>query len=214
MNPGNAVVRLCADGMRAETEGRADDARELFERAWDLAADDYEACVAAHYLARHQTSPEGVLRWNQECLDRADRVGDERVTGFYPSLHLNLGSAHRELGRTDLAREQFVRAAARLDGLPPGEYATGMRFAVAEGLRATGGALPRDTDSGLGELLARLCARADLKALGMILPAHLGDLGSRDDRARLVTALGLVHAGRWLPQDEQEALGRVIGALG
>ncbi|MFJ7419450.1 hypothetical protein ACIQXD_12630 [Streptomyces uncialis] len=70
MNPGNAVARLCAVGMRAGTEGRADAARELFERAWGLAADEYEACAAAHHLARRQTSPEAVLHWNQECPDR------------------------------------------------------------------------------------------------------------------------------------------------
>ncbi|MFI0785470.1 hypothetical protein ACH4Q6_07735 [Streptomyces lydicus] len=86
VDPELPVVRLCVEGMQAEAEGRAEAALELFQRAWDTATDDYEACIAAHYLARHQKSPEDTLRWNQECLDRADRVGDERVRGFYPSL--------------------------------------------------------------------------------------------------------------------------------
>ncbi|WP_280117745.1 hypothetical protein [Streptomyces ficellus] len=28
-----------------------------------------------------------------------------------------------------------------------------------------------------------------------------------------MAALHMVHAGRWLPRDEQEALGRLVGAL-
>ncbi|MEE1756523.1 tetratricopeptide repeat protein [Streptomyces sp. SP18CS02] len=213
MNPDNPVVRLCARGMRAEADGRADDAHALFRQAWEAAGDDYEACVAAHYLARHQPTPEETLRWNQECLDRADRVGDDRVKGFYPSLHLNLGRAHRDLGRPDRAREHFARAAALVDALPPGPYGDWTRFAVGEGLRATGAAAPRPGDADLTGLLERLCARADLKALALILPAHLADLGTDEDRTRLSTALHMVHAARFLPEDEQATLSRVIGTL-
>jgi hypothetical protein len=50
-------------------------------QAWEKRKDDYDACVAAHYVARHQ--------WNQESLDRADAVNAESVQGFYPSLYLN-----------------------------------------------------------------------------------------------------------------------------
>lgn len=207
MDPQNPVVRLCAEGMRAETEGRDADARELFEQAWRTATDDYEACVAAHYLARHQPTPQETLRWNQECLDRANRVGDERVTGFYASLHLNLAKAHRDLAEPEEARRHFALAAAHVNDAPQGSYADGLRFTIAEGLREdrAGGAL-RD-------LLTRLCARQDLRALGLVLPAYLGDLGTEEDRTRLATALHTLHATRWLPEEEQDALGRVIGSL-
>ncbi|MFD7507318.1 hypothetical protein [Streptomyces sp. NPDC059850] len=137
MDPDNQVVRLCAQGMAAEGEGRADDARARFREAWDVAADDYEHCVAAHYLARHQPTPEETLRWNQECLDRADAVGDDRVRGFYASLHVNMGSAYRALGEVDRAREHFVRAAAHIDDVPAGPYADWVRLGIAEGLRTT-----------------------------------------------------------------------------
>src|SRR5215470_5632474 len=98
MDPGNPVIALCAQGMRAEGEGRDAEARALFLQAWEAATDDYEACVAAHYLARQQDTPQESLHWNRECLQRADRVGDERVRGFYPSLHLSLARAHEKLG--------------------------------------------------------------------------------------------------------------------
>ncbi|TDQ55500.1 hypothetical protein [Actinorugispora endophytica] len=213
MDSDNPVVRLCSQGMRAETEGRDADARGLFLRAWESAADDYEACVAAHYLARHQPTPEEVLRWNRECLDRADRVADDRVKGFYPSLHLNMARAHRDLGEPDRAREHFALAAGHIHEVPPGQYGDWIRFAVAEGLRSTGGAAPRVADGLLVDLLDGFRARADYRALGMVLPAYLGDLGTEDDRTRIATALHMLHAARWLPDDEQGAVGRVLGSL-
>lgn len=51
------------------------------------------------------------------------------------------------------------------------------------------------------------------KALGLILPAYLADLGTEDDRVRLATALQMVHAARWLPEDEQHTLSKAISTL-
>lgn len=230
VDPELSVVRLCVAGMQAEAEGRAGAARALFQQAWDSAADDYEACIAAHYLARHQNSPEETLRWNQECLDRADRVGDERVAGFYASLHLNMGHACRQLSRPALAHTHFVRAAERVEQAPEGQYGDWNRFAIAAGLRDTAGAredsagedgagaevVPRSldevVDGRVRELVSRWCARGELMALGLALPAYLGYLGTAADRIRLRSALHMVHAARRLPADEQAELGAVIGS--
>ncbi|MFF7228984.1 hypothetical protein [Streptomyces sioyaensis] len=226
VDPESQVVRLCVAGMQAETEGRNTRAHELFQHAWDLAADDYEACIAAHYLARHQNSPEATLRWNQECLDRADLVGDERVAGFYASLYVNMAQACRLLGRPAAAHAYFVRAAGRVAEAPGGLYGDWNRFAIVEGLRDTASAvagpaagggssrllLDEAVDGRLRELLSRWCARCDLLALALVLPACLGHLGTDEDRARLRTALHMVHAARRLPEDEQAELGVVIGS--
>ncbi|MFD3807143.1 hypothetical protein ACFWSF_32910 [Streptomyces sp. NPDC058611] len=100
MNPDQQTVRLCAEGMAAEAEGRDDDARDLFREAWDRAGDDYEACVAAHYLARQQPTPEAALHWNLTCLERADRVGDARVARAPDGLRYRVGvSPARQRGR-------------------------------------------------------------------------------------------------------------------
>ncbi|MGW3007216.1 hypothetical protein ACWC9R_00020 [Streptomyces sp. NPDC001219] len=224
-----SVVRLCVAGMQAEAEGRAGAARALFQQAWDEATDDYEACIAAHYLARHQNSPEETLRWNQECLDRADRVGDERVAGFYASLFLNMSQACRQLGRTAAAHTYLVRAAERVEQAPEGQYGDWNRFAIAAGLRETAVAcddsageeaaaagaprlLDEAADGRVRELVSRWCARGELMALGLTLPAYLGFLGTAADRVRLRSALHMVHASRRLPEDEQTALGAVIGS--
>ncbi|MER6048494.1 hypothetical protein ABT168_13710 [Streptomyces sp. NPDC001793] len=226
MDPELPVVRLCVAGMQAEAEGRADEARALFQQSWDGARDDYEACIAAHYLARQQDSPEETLRWNQECLDRADLVGDERVRDFYPSLYVNLGNAYRELGQLASAHRYFELAAERAADASDGQYGDWNRFAIAEGLRdtavaaAVGGDGEAAARGGIGEgverpvreLFGRWCERGDLKALGLTLPAYLGCLGTDEDRLRLRSALHMVHAARWLPAEEQSLLEQALGA--
>ena len=70
----NPIIQLCMEGTRAEFEHRIDEARVLYQKAWDARTDDYDACVAAHYLARFQDSAEESLRWNQLALNYANAV--------------------------------------------------------------------------------------------------------------------------------------------
>jgi tetratricopeptide (TPR) repeat protein len=111
-DPNNPVIRLCQEGIRAEFDGRPDDARSLYLQSWAAAQDDYEACVAAHYVARFQEEPQEILRWNQIALDRANAVSDDQVQSFYPSLYLNMGLSYEKLGRIDEAQHYYDMAAA------------------------------------------------------------------------------------------------------
>jgi hypothetical protein len=142
VDPDNPVVKLCARGMQAECEGRNDVARQLFEQAWAERTDDYDACIAAHYLARHQDGPPGNLHWNQLALRHADAVGDERVRGFYPSLYLNLGHAHEQHGDRGQAARYYQLAAGRADELPEGSYADMVRDAIARGQQRISESVP------------------------------------------------------------------------
>jgi tetratricopeptide (TPR) repeat protein len=137
LDPDNPVVQLCVDGMQAEAAGELDTARELFQQAWDARLDDVDACVAAHYLARRQTTAEDVLLWNQRALDHANAAGDERVRGFYPSLYLNMGWSCEQLGRSGEAQRWYVLAAGALEELDGGDAAYGevVRDGVVAGLR-------------------------------------------------------------------------------
>lgn len=112
----NPVVRLCVEGTQAEFQGKKDDACNLYRQAWEAATDDYEACIAAHYMARCQRTPEEILRWNQEALQRANGVKDSRVKEFYPSLYLNLGSSY-ELMSNHVEAKRYFDLAAQL-GFP------------------------------------------------------------------------------------------------
>ena len=135
MDPNNPVIKLCSEGMRAEAEGRAGDARTFFTQAWEASMDDYDACVAAHFLARQQDTAQDMLRWNQEALLRADAAGDERVRGFYPSLYLNMGFSYEVLGNRAEAVKYYELAAGRTDDLSGGDYGEVVRKAIAEGLK-------------------------------------------------------------------------------
>jgi hypothetical protein len=133
MDTSNPVVQLCVAGMQAESEGRSDAARDLFWLAWLARRDDFDACIAAHYVARHQDNPEETFHWNQEALNRADAVGDDRVRDFYPSLYLNMGRSHEDCGDLTKAKRYYALAAAQIDALPPGPYRDMVQGGITEG---------------------------------------------------------------------------------
>ena len=103
LNSNNPVVQLCIQGTQAEFEGKPDNARALYWQAWNSAQDDFDACIAAHYVARFQDNPEAALRWNQEALNRANAAPPELIQDFFPSLYLNLGRSFERLGNIDEA---------------------------------------------------------------------------------------------------------------
>ncbi len=107
----NPVVQLCMEGTRAEFEHRIDDAHILYKQAWDARKDDYDACIAAHYVARFQDSADESLRWNQVALEHANAVNDKSITDFYPSLYLNLGRSYELAGNQNEAQRYYDLAA-------------------------------------------------------------------------------------------------------
>jgi len=112
MDLNTPLVKLCMEGTQAEFEGRIEDARSLYEQAWQASQDDYEACIAAHYLARYQEDPKERLRWNREALERANAVERSRVEAFYPSLYINMGRSYELLGHLGEAQRYYDLAAA------------------------------------------------------------------------------------------------------
>jgi hypothetical protein len=139
----NKVMELCMEGMAVES-GDIDAARRLFQQAWDAREDDFDACIAAHYLARHQLTVETRIVWNERALQHAEAVRDDRVASFYPSLYLNLAVAYEELSHEDedyksvrQARDMFARAADTAAELPAGPYAEMVKSGASAGLRRT-----------------------------------------------------------------------------
>ena len=114
-----------------QVEGEPEKARALFEQAWELRQDDFDASVAAHYLARHQPSADETLRWNALALQHADALSDSRVDALLPSLCLNLGDSLLAVGRVADARAAFERGSAVVAGLPEGGYADLVRGGIA-----------------------------------------------------------------------------------
>lgn len=111
VDPNNLVIKLCIEGTQAEFRGQIDQARSIYQKAWESAQDEYGACIAAHYVARHQDDPQKRLYWNQVALDRAKAVTDGRVESFYPSLYLNMGQSYELIGKREEAKQYYDLAA-------------------------------------------------------------------------------------------------------
>jgi tetratricopeptide (TPR) repeat protein len=122
MDPNNPVVKLCARGIEVEMKGRRDEARSLFLQAWELRQDDVDACIAAHYVARHQDTPAETLRWNELALTHALSASADSIRSFYPSLYLNLGKSYEDLGAASKARELYEQGERCIDDVPGGGY--------------------------------------------------------------------------------------------
>ena len=113
MDLNNPVIKLCIEGTQAEFRGQINLAHSYYQKAWESAQDDYEACIAAHYLARHQDDPHKKLFWNQVALDKAEAVTNGLVEEFYPSLYLNMGQSYELLGKMEEAKRYYDLAAER-----------------------------------------------------------------------------------------------------
>lgn len=111
MDTDNPIIKLCVAGTQAEFNGNMEAACALYQQAWVNSTDDYEACIAAHYLARCQKTPEDIFYWNQISLERAQTVDNERVEDFYPSLYLNMGRSYELLGNKAEAEKYYSLAA-------------------------------------------------------------------------------------------------------
>ncbi len=124
----NPVIALCVAGM--QVEGEPARALALFEQAWAARVDDFDASVAAHFVARHQRTPAETLHWNEVALRHAEALEDDRARELFPSLCLNLGDAYLTAGRVAEASVLADRAFAALDALPSGGYADFVRMGI------------------------------------------------------------------------------------
>ncbi len=111
MDLNNPVVNLCIESTQAEFESRQEEAWALYWQAWEAAEDDFDACIAAHYISRFQKNPEDMFNWNQEALIRADTIKNDSVKDFYPSLYLNMGRSYELLGNHIEAKRYYELAA-------------------------------------------------------------------------------------------------------
>jgi tetratricopeptide (TPR) repeat protein len=210
-DPNNKVVKLCAEGMQAEAQGKIDEAHQLFQHAWDIATDDFEAFTAAHYLARNQKDPLDVLKWNLEALNRANAIKNDDLKGHYPSLYLNVGKSYENLNDIKEANNYYSLAADHSSTLPPGKYGDMLRGGIAAGLKRTG--TIKFSNTILEELIDGWCIRKELRPLSLVLPAFVSNLGTNNDINNLISALSYLSATRCLDGEEQLGLDSVINEL-
>lgn len=129
----NKIVQLCAKGM--ELEGSDDQqARKLFQQAWEESESDYDRFIVAHYLARQQADISGKLTWDLRALEHALRTDDETIKGVFPSLYLNIGKCYEDLEENLNAHTNYLLANNYSDFLADDGYGKMIRRGIADGL--------------------------------------------------------------------------------
>jgi hypothetical protein len=207
-DPNNKVVLLCVEGMNTEAHGKIEEAHALFMQAWDIAEDELEKFTAAHYVARNQANPEDNLHWNVEALHYALKLDGEEMKAHYPSLYLNVAKAYETLHNHIEAARHYTLAAEYSNALPLGKYAEMIKMGISEGLKRTNAV--STNNAVLNTLVNGWCERKELKPLAIILPAYAGNLGTENDRNKLLSALHYLSATKCLDNKEQAMVEEMI----
>jgi len=143
------VMAAIASAQTLAVAGERVAARAAFQQLWEQVGpegDPLHVVSIGHYLADLQEDPAEELRWDLLALAAADSLTDSRaqryhaslqVSGFYPSLHLNVAADYHRLNRDAEARRHVESAAAALADarLGPDGYGSMIRDGI-ERLRA------------------------------------------------------------------------------
>src|SRR5690606_34232134 len=130
----NNVVKLCAEGMDLEGQGRKKEALEIFQQAWNESSNDFEKFTSAHYVARHQESIENKLKWDKTALEFALKINDENIRGAFPSLYLNIAKCFEDLNDFNNARNNYKLALSHTDLLPDNGYGNIIKMGIMSGI--------------------------------------------------------------------------------
>lgn len=109
-NPSNHVIQLCVQGMSMAEKGKPEEASSVFLEAWNESTNDFEKFTAAYYVARHQETVGGRLKWLETSLQFALKINDIAVSGAFPSLYSNIAKCYEELGDLANARRNHELA--------------------------------------------------------------------------------------------------------
>jgi hypothetical protein len=131
--------------------GDREGAQAIYQDLWTDAMgreDHYHACIAAHFMAHAHLAPQAQLDWHLRSLHTAERVDDDRVRAFYPSLHANLGDVYLRLGDPVQARYHVEMARENEHLLANDGYGYMIRSLIARLETATGEDAARPVNSG------------------------------------------------------------------
>jgi len=131
----NPIIQLCAQGMQLEGEGKPDEARQFFYKAWNEATNPFEQFTAAHYVARHQPTIEDKLHWDEKCLQIALDMAEQGMKATYPSLYLNVGKCYEDLGNKTEALSNYTKAQEYASFLTDDGYSNTIKAGIERGLQ-------------------------------------------------------------------------------
>ena len=150
-DPDNHVVKLCAQGMGLEGEGKNDDALKLFQKAWDETTNDLEKFIAAHYVARHQKTLTDKLKWDETALHFALKTDNEMMKASYPSLYLNIAKCYEDLEDFNTAIKHYELALSHITLLPNDGYGNMIKAGIKKGIERVSSFHPGSSHSSFSE---------------------------------------------------------------
>jgi len=130
----NNVIKLCAQGMEMEGNGKPEEAIKLFTQAWDEATNDFEKFTSAHYVARHQKNTQDKLNWDKTALELALKINNETVKATFPSLYLNIAKCYEDLNDFGNAKRNYDLALSFADLLPDNGYGNMIKGGIIKGI--------------------------------------------------------------------------------
>lgn len=133
-DPNNEVVKLCAEGMELEGQGKKKEALQLFQKAWNKANNDFEKFISAHYVARHQETIGGKLKWDKTALNFAMKIHDDNTKEVMPSLYLNIAKCYEDLSDFQNAKTNYENALSYTNLLPKDGYGNMIKGGIINGV--------------------------------------------------------------------------------
>ncbi|MBV8389462.1 MAG: hypothetical protein JO080_06660 [Mucilaginibacter sp.] len=133
-DPQNPINQLCARGMMSEGEGKPQEAAKLFSQAWNEAGNSTEKFIAAHYVARHQSTVADKLKWDETALNLALEIDNSELKAMYPSLYLNIAKCYEDLKDYVKATENYQWAFQYTVFLPYDGYGDMIRAGIKNGM--------------------------------------------------------------------------------
>jgi rifampin ADP-ribosylating transferase len=139
-DPKNNIIKLCMIGMGLNDSGKVEEAKAMFQKAFEEAADDYEKFIAAYHLAKQQENITEKLRLLMISLQCAQNINDDNVKSAYKALYENIAKCYEELNDFDNAKRNYELAEAN-KGAPSdkGPFYHGTKAALKVGDLLTAG---------------------------------------------------------------------------
>ena len=125
----NKIIQLCARAMELEAT-KQEEAKTLYMQAWNASVSDLEKCIAAHYVARHQSSTADKLHWHKTALEFALKINDGNIRSYYPSLYLNIAKCYEDLNDYGNAMINYQNALCYEKHLPEDGYGRMIRSGI------------------------------------------------------------------------------------
>jgi tetratricopeptide (TPR) repeat protein len=198
------VRYLLERGRVYNTEGNPQQARPLFEGAWELAnrVGEISYAVDAAHMLGILDAPD--LTWNLKALEVAESSSDERARRWRASLYNNIGWSHHDRGDYAAALSAFGKALRLREEQDQPDATRIARWAVARTLRSLG-----RYDEALG-IQRQLATQAHDGYVDEELGELLLALGRAEDaKPHFARAYAELSLDEWLAEHEPERLERL-----